>query len=45
MQARVLQPFLLGITALAVASLILSYNRLLRSVESAATAAGLIDRA
>jgi hypothetical protein len=45
MQARVVQPCLLGITALALVSLLLSYNRLLRSVESAAAAAGLIDRA
>jgi hypothetical protein len=40
-----LPPFLCGITALALASLILSYDRLRRSVETAATAAGLIDRA
>ncbi len=45
MQARLLQPFLFGLTAVAIASLLLSYNRLLRSVENAATAAGLIDRA
>jgi len=34
---------LFGFTALALASLALSYNRLLSSMESAATAAGLID--
>ncbi len=45
MQARVLPPFLCGVTALALASLILSYNRLLKSVESAAAAARLIARA
>ncbi len=45
MQARVLPPLLFGIAAVALATLILSYNRLLRRIESAATAAGLIDRA
>ncbi len=42
MQARVLPPFLAAVTALALASLIVSYNRLVRKVESAATAARLI---
>ncbi len=43
MQVRLLTPFLFGFTALALASLALSYSRLLHSVESAAAAAGLID--
>jgi hypothetical protein len=42
MQRR-LQAFLCGITLVAIVSLFLSYNKLVRSVESAATAAGIVD--
>ncbi len=42
MPARVVQSFLCAVTALALASLLVSYNRLVHSVESAAAAARLI---
>jgi hypothetical protein len=40
---RKLQAVLCGVTLLALGSLYLSYNRLIRSVESAATEAGLVE--
>jgi hypothetical protein len=40
---RRLQAVLCAVTLLALGSLYLSYNRLIRSVESAATEAGLVE--
>ncbi len=40
---RRVQAGLLCVTLVALASLYLSYNRLIRSVESAATEAGLVE--
>ncbi len=43
MRRSTLQAVLCAVTLMALASLYLSYNRLIRSVESAATEAGLVE--
>jgi hypothetical protein len=45
MQAKALVRLVCGVTAFALASLLFSYGRLIRTVETAATEAGFTERA
>jgi hypothetical protein len=44
MQVKAFQSFALGVAVFVLASLFVSYNRLVRSVETAAVEAGVVDR-